>query len=77
MTTPAGAVEIHQGDNLAVIRGFEAGSFTLVYLDPPFNTGRMRERAVETARPPSQSDDVIVRRGFHGRDYERDRKSVV
>jgi site-specific DNA-methyltransferase (adenine-specific) len=77
VTTPApaegveGSVEIHHGDNLAVIRGLADGSFTLVYLDPPFNTGRMRERAVETARPPSQSDDVIVRRGFHGRDYER------
>jgi site-specific DNA-methyltransferase (adenine-specific) len=45
-----GSVEIHEGDNLAVARTLAAGSFTLVYLDPPFNTGRPRERAVETAR---------------------------
>ncbi|MCH6231545.1 site-specific DNA-methyltransferase [Microbacterium sp. CFH 31415] len=69
----SGAVEIHVGDNLDVIRGFADGSFTLVYLDPPFNTGRRQERATETARPPrhDRAADAVVRRGFHGRDYER------
>lgn len=68
-----GSVEIHQGDNLEVIRGFADGSFTLIYLDPPFNTGRTQERALETARPPQEQRDAasIVRRGFHGREYER------
>jgi DNA modification methylase len=94
-----GSVEIHEGDNLEVIRGFADGSFTLIYLDPPFNTGRTQERALETARslgrtpqisslgPDSGADpdesapdprssaeqraDAIVRRGFHGREYER------
>jgi DNA modification methylase len=42
-------VEIHLGDNLDVARRFEDGSFTLVYLDPPFNTGRTQERAIESA----------------------------
>lgn len=98
----AGSVEIHHGDNLLVIRGFDDASFTLVYLDPPFNTGRVRQRAVETARAsgipnpplpakphrrtesaatdrslgaPLESRDPdragVVRRGFHGREYER------
>lgn len=68
-----GSVEIHQGDNLDVIRGFADGSFTLIYLDPPFNTGRTQERALETARAPVDggAPDVVVRRGFHGREYER------
>jgi site-specific DNA-methyltransferase (adenine-specific) len=97
-----GAVEIHHGDNLAVAAGFADGSFTLIYLDPPFNTGRVQGRSVETARQPSapyttqepspvsapetaQNDDSgssvlrsvprtgasAVRRGFHGREYER------
>ncbi|MET0734990.1 MAG: site-specific DNA-methyltransferase [Microbacterium sp.] len=67
-----GSIEIHQGDNLSVIRGFADGSFTLIYLDPPFNTGRVRERAVETARRTTPDDVATpVRRGFHGRDYER------
>ena len=85
-----GSVEIHHGDNLDVLRGFEDGAFSLIYLDPPFNTGRTRERAVETAsaarvQPVDETvgdahplgDQLhsrgggVVRRGFHGRDYER------
>jgi len=70
-----GAVEIHHGDNLAVIRGFADASFTLIYLDPPFNTGRPQQRAVETARAVRAVRDTapvgVVRRGFHGREYER------
>ena len=98
----AGSVEIHHGDNLDVIRRLPDASFTLIYLDPPFNTGRPQERSIETARsrattPPDpaaldgpgpdsratadESDaarrsygsasDAVVRRGFHGREYER------
>lgn len=44
-----GAVEIVHGDNLAVARRLPDASFTLIYLDPPFNTGRSRRRAVERA----------------------------
>lgn len=95
-----GSVEIHEGDNLEVIRGMPDESFTLIYLDPPFNTGRVQERALETARSrsatPERSDTenhrsapfqggtdtrardlrssdptAVVRRGFHGREYER------
>ncbi|MFT4157266.1 MAG: site-specific DNA-methyltransferase [Microbacterium sp.] len=39
-----------EGDNLAVAASLPSGSFTLVYLDPPFNTGRAQERQVVTAR---------------------------
>jgi site-specific DNA-methyltransferase (adenine-specific) len=69
----SGSVEIHQGDNLEVIRGFADESFTLIYLDPPFNTGRPQEKAVETARAPGDERAAasVVRRGFHGREYER------
>ncbi|NYF16858.1 site-specific DNA-methyltransferase (adenine-specific) [Microbacterium sp. AK009] len=120
---PRGSVIVHHGDNLDIIRAFPDASFTLIYLDPPFNTGRMRERSVERARAflpespsPSPSsaraqrgaEDAestrilgaqmhsrgrggdgdgagdrdgagdgaggevgVVRRGFHGREYER------
>ncbi|WP_240642120.1 DNA-methyltransferase [Microbacterium sulfonylureivorans] len=69
----SGSVEIHKGDNLAVLRGFADASFTLIYLDPPFNTGRTQERALETARTPGEDRavDAVVRKGFHGREYER------
>lgn len=45
-----GAVTVIEGDNLAVAATLPSGSFTLVYLDPPFNTGRTQERQVVTAR---------------------------
>lgn len=45
-----GAVSIIHGDNLAVAATLPSASFTLVYLDPPFNTGRAQERQVVTAR---------------------------
>ena len=47
---PQGSVSIIHGDNLAVARTLPEASFTLVYLDPPFNTGRAQSRQVVTAR---------------------------
>ncbi|KJL31584.1 Modification methylase RsrI [Microbacterium oxydans] len=44
-----GTVSIIEGDNLAVAATLPSASFTLVYLDPPFNTGRTQERQVVTA----------------------------
>lgn len=38
------AIDIHFGDNLEIMRGFESGSFDLIYIDPPFNTGRIQSR---------------------------------
>ncbi|MGZ0712514.1 DNA-methyltransferase (plasmid) [Coraliomargarita sp. W4R53] len=76
-TDPAvGSVAIHHGDNLEVIATLPDGAFTLIYLDPPFNTGRQQTKAVEIARSPSAEASPnravpIVRRGFHGREYER------
>jgi site-specific DNA-methyltransferase (adenine-specific) len=48
-TQALGAVSIIEGDNLAVAAALPSASFTLVYLDPPFNTGRTQERQVVTA----------------------------
>ncbi|MGS0562593.1 DNA-methyltransferase [Microbacterium aurugineum] len=51
LPTPiTGAVTIIEGDNLLVAATLPSASFTLVYLDPPFNTGRTQERQVVTAR---------------------------
>ena len=33
------------GDNLAALRALPEASMQLVYLDPPFNTGRTQRRA--------------------------------
>jgi site-specific DNA-methyltransferase (adenine-specific) len=51
-------VTIIEGDNLAVAASLPSGSFTLVYLDPPFNTGRARERQVVTARRMAAETDA-------------------
>ena len=53
-----GRVWIHEGDNLEIIRGFADESFTLIYLDPPFNTGRPQAKAVETARSTAPAADA-------------------
>ncbi|MGM1017812.1 MAG: DNA-methyltransferase [Actinomycetota bacterium] len=82
-----GAVSVIEGDNLVVARTLPTGAFTLVYLDPPFNTGRAQERQIVTARraAPAAAVDLDatdvpatvaeatreVRHGFHGHAYER------
>ena len=56
-----GSVEIHHADNLSVTPALPDGSFALVYLDPPFNTGRTRSKAVESATwtpPNDESPDA-------------------
>lgn len=58
-------LDIHFGDNLDVIRSFEAGSFDLIYIDPPFNTGKTQARTqIQTVR-----DDEGDRIGFQGKRY--------
>jgi len=53
------------GDNLDVARTLPDASFRLVYLDPPFNTGRtQRHRAVQTVRDPDGD-----RTGYGGERY--------
>ena len=53
------------GDNLDVLAGLPAGCARLIYVDPPFNTGRAQSRTrLRTVR-----DDRGDRTGFHGRRY--------
>jgi len=53
------------GDNLEVLPRFSDGSFQLVYIDPPFNTGRTRTRTTISAAADAGGD----RTGFGGRRY--------
>lgn len=58
-------IDIHFGDNLDVIRGFPDASFNLIYIDPPFNTGKTQARTqIQTVR-----DDEGDRTGFKGQRY--------
>ena len=57
--------QIVQADNLETLRGMAAGSVELIYVDPPFNTGRKQSRTqMKTVR-----DEAGDRVGFGGRRY--------
>lgn len=57
--------EIIHGDCLEVLPRFADGSFQLIYVDPPFNTGRAQTRRTLAIVPDEQGD----RTGFAGRRY--------
>ncbi len=58
-----------RADNLEVLRRVPDASVDLVYVDPPFNTGRTQERQrLRTVR-----DDAGDRTGFGGRRYRTER----
>lgn len=55
-----------QGDNLSLLPRLPDASFRLIYLDPPFNTGKTQtQRPMRAKRTPNGS-----RVGFHGHTYE-------
>ena len=59
-------LDIHFGDNLEVLASLPAASFDLIYIDPPFNTGRRQSRRrLKTERVARGGD----RTGFGGKRY--------
>ena len=59
-------IEIHRGDNLAILPSLPPASFDLIYIDPPFNTGRLQKRTrIRTIRDDVAGDRV----GFQGIRY--------
>jgi len=63
-TLPIGT--IHLADNLDVLRMLPDESVDLIYIDPPFNTGKVQQRTqLKTVRSPN-GDRV----GFQGQRYE-------
>ena len=60
---------IVQGDNLPALQQMETGSVALIYIDPPFNTGRRQTRT----RTRSVQDKAGDRVGFGGRRYRTER----
>lgn len=62
-------VTIYHADNLTVLKSLEAESVDLVYVDPPFNTGRRQARTqVKTIR-----DDAGDRVGYKGKRYRTEK----
>jgi site-specific DNA-methyltransferase (adenine-specific) len=57
------------GDNLPILRSLEDSSVPLIYIDPPFNTGRAQSRTqLRTVR-----SDTGDRVGFSGKRYQTTR----
>ncbi len=65
----ASAGRIVLGDNLAVLRDLPDGGVPLVYIDPPFNTGRRQRRPRLRTVRDADGDRV----GFAGRRYRTER----
>ena len=58
--------EILLGDNLSLLGLFAAETFQLIYIDPPFNTGKSQTRKTLQTVPDGDGD----RTGFQGRRYK-------
>lgn len=66
-------LDVYFGDNLPILQEFDDASFDLIYIDPPFNTGRVQSRTrIRTVRDPHGD-----RRGFQGRRYRTVRVGTV
>ncbi|MGD8858678.1 MAG: site-specific DNA-methyltransferase [Myxococcales bacterium] len=59
---------VFRGDNLQVLERLDDGSVDLIYIDPPFNTGkRQTRRTLQTERAAEGEGD---RTGFGGQRYQ-------
>ena len=66
--TPDGSSLVVQADNADFLPTLPDGAFTMIYLDPPFNTGRAQVRQ-QTSMVRS-ADGEGDRIGFKGKSYQ-------
>ena len=67
-------LRIYFGDNLPLLRSMGDEEFRLIYIDPPFNTGRtQRHTRVRTVVDEEAGD----RRGFAGKTYRTEKLSTA
>jgi site-specific DNA-methyltransferase (adenine-specific) len=57
---------IYFADNLDILRELPSGSIDLIYIDPPFNTGKVQQRTQLRTVRSAQGNRV----GFQGRRYQ-------
>ena len=62
-----------QGDNLAVLQSIPDASVQLIYVDPPFNTGRVQSRGSSTTTRTETGNRI----GFKGQRYEIVKETVL
>src|SRR5512142_2497380 len=59
---------IYFGDNLPILQSLPTATVDLIYIDPPFNTGKVQGRTqIKTVR--SEDESSGDRTGFAGRRY--------
>lgn len=63
---PDGRSRVIEGDNATVLPTLPDGAFQMIYIDPPFNTGRIQRRQATTMTRSVAGDRI----GFQGRSYE-------
>ena len=64
---------VYLDDNLAVLRTLPDASIQLIYIDPPFNTGREQQRSKVTTKRNNAGDRI----GFKGERYETVKSTVL
>ena len=65
--------QIFEGDNLPILKSIPSESVQLIYIDPPFNTGRTQTRGTTT----TTRTDAGNRVGFKGKRYDVVRQTVL
>jgi site-specific DNA-methyltransferase (adenine-specific) len=64
---------LYQGDNLGILKSIADQSIQLIYIDPPFNTGRQQQRSKTTTK----RSDAGNRIGFKGQRYETVKDTIL
>ena len=76
LTDPAmiadGANVVVSGDNLPVLKSLPDGAFQVIYIDPPFNTGRTQRRQTLTTTRSADGSRI----GFKGQRYDTVKERV-
>jgi site-specific DNA-methyltransferase (adenine-specific) len=71
-----GTGRVIHGNNIDVLATLPDESVTLIYIDPPFNTGREQTRSKVTSTPAAE-DSTSGLLGFKGKSYERTRSELM
>lgn len=61
-------IKVIQGNNLDSLSKLEPKSFRLIYMDPPFNTGRVQSRVI-SKHGEKKGVEGKTRKGFKGKEY--------
>ena len=62
-----------EGDNLSVLQSIADDSIQLIYVDPPFNTGRVQSRGKST----TTRSETGSRMGFKGQRYDIVKETIL